>query len=644
VQTRDLWNPSLFILSICLLIAAGCGTDPVENKDAVKSDGASVDGGGDASVANDSGADGGDSGDSGGDSKADTTTGGPVLTARSLRFNEDLLGVWGSSLSDVWWVGRKGTILHDNGAVLAPRGSGTNKDLHAVGGLGPNEVWFAGQGVVLRWNGKKILDRTPPDLGDAVLRSVVAPPDGSTLLIAGDGGLVYRLVKGLLVKETTGTALRIRALRAVSAGNIWAIGDAGQGLHLTGGTWGSFSMPGAADTLFALDAGPTGRLFAVGAAGFVAATEDKTWTASLSNDPKNRDLYALWALSDTSAFALGKDGALIEFKGKKWGVRDIDGTYMKTATFRAAWGMIDKAGAGAGYAVGDAGAGLRYDPLKNRWEDKRAETAAHVLSTRKLADGRIVAVGGSGLLLTAADISAPFVDLGVDVTGVDLEDACDDGNGGVWAVGDGGLVVHVAADGTTTIDKPQAASGLRLRGVTKIGETIVAVGVGGVAIAHKAGSWSSEATGVQFDLHAIAVDGATALAVGAFGTILRRGSDGTWQKENSGGSTPLHRVVVWNGGEAVAVGDNGLIISRNPAGTWTKSFEKPGLFLFGVDRYSDGRVIAVGWQGSLVIGNGGVYTVRESGVPNVLRAVATDGTQAVAVGHKGGIYQIAEGL
>ena len=31
--------------------------------------------------------------------------------------------------------------------------------------------------------------------------------------------------------------------------------------------------------------------------------------------------------------------------------------------------------------------------------------------------------------------------------------------------------------------------------------------------------------------------------VGAFGTILRRDANGSWAKESSGGTTPLHRVV-----------------------------------------------------------------------------------------------------
>ncbi len=627
-----------------LAFTSGCGNE-TETKDkdtavADAQDGSELDGSVD--VDQDGGDEDSGEADAGDDSNVTPSS---VLTARSLQFSEDFHGVWGAAPDDVWWVGAKGRVLHDNGKALAPRDSGTTKDLHAVWGRSSNEVWIAGDGVLLLWNGSKIVDRTPKELGGVSLRALHGPPDGSTVLVAGDDGVIWRLVEGEWMKETTNSGLKLRSLRAISAGNVWAIGDSGQGLRLNGGDWSSFSMPGASDTLYALDASKSGKLMACGAAGFLATTEDKTWTATLSNDPKDRDLYAMWTLSDTSAFAVGKDGAVIELQGSKWGLRDlVDSTYMKTATFRAIWGQVSKSGDIVGFAVGDDGAGLRYDGQADKWLDKRAETAAHLLSVRKLSGGALVAVGGGGLLLKAADASAPFVDLGVNVTGVDLLDACDDGAGGLWAVGANGVVVHVDAKGVATVETPAAASGLQLHAVAMVGGAPVAVGTGGVALRKGSTGWQGETTGVQFDLEGLSSDGTIAIAVGAFGSVLRRDANGSWTKESSGTSTPLHRVVVWGGGEAAAVGDNGLILLRDAKGAWTVGFEQPDLFLYGVDRYSDGRIVAVGWQGSVVVGKPGAFKVRTSGVPNVLRAVATDGDKAVAVGHKGGVYQVSEGM
>ena len=378
------------MLCVALVALTACGTDgtttekdaaPADASDATELDGtvdADDDGGTQDSVEADT---------------TDDTGGNPttVLTARSLQFTEDFHGVWGVAPDDVWWVGAKGRILHDNGKALAPRDSGTTKDLHAVWGRSSNEVWIAGDGVLLLWNGTKMLDRTPKELAGVSLRTLHGPPDGSTVLVAGDDGVIWRLVEGDWMQETTNSGLKLRSLRALSAGNVWAIGDSGQGLRLNGGDWTSFSMPGASDTLYALDASKSGKLMACGAAGFLATTEEKTWTATLSNYPKDRDLYALLTLSDSSAFAIGKDGALIELQGSKWGLRDlVDSTYMKTATFRAIWGQVSKNGDVFGFAVGDDGAGLRYDGQADKWLDKRAETASHLLSVRKLSDGGLV--------------------------------------------------------------------------------------------------------------------------------------------------------------------------------------------------------------------------------------------------------------
>ncbi len=69
----------------------------------------------------------------------------------------DLHGIWGSSASDVWIVGDRGTIRHwsGNGAqhweiVHAP----TTEDLRAVWGTGPSDAWAVGDaGTILHWDG-----------------------------------------------------------------------------------------------------------------------------------------------------------------------------------------------------------------------------------------------------------------------------------------------------------------------------------------------------------------------------------------------------------------------------------------------------------------------------------------------------------
>ena len=234
------------------------------------------------------------------------------------------------------------------------------------------------------------------------------------------------------------------------------------------------------------------------------------------------------------------------------------------------------------------------------------------------------------------------MDLGVQVTGANLRDVCDDGQGGFFAVGDGGVTVAVDTKGAQTVSVVEDASGQRLTGATLVGGEIVAVGHGGIALRRGKTGWVSETTGAQFNLNAIAASGDEAWAVGEFGTIVRRNADGTWSKEASGESFNLHRVVVWDDG-AAAVGDNGLVLVRDKDG-WKKVFESPGLFLYGVSRRADGLVVAVGWKGTLVVGQGDNWKKVESGLPNVLLDVALTSKGGVVVGHKGGVYQISEAL
>ncbi|MCO4759950.1 MAG: hypothetical protein KC502_00470 [Myxococcales bacterium] len=635
---------SLSALLLVFGLAMGCGPgeEVEEPSDAqTASDASGVDG----AVVDGETADGaGDATTSDSKTSGDAGSASGALTARSLRFSEDMKGIWGSGADDIWWVGAEGRILHYNGHALAPRKSGTTKDLYSVWGRGPKDVWIVGDGIVLHYNGIKLLDRTPDGMSKTVFRSVHAPTDNSTVLIAGDDGIIFRVVKQTkLMKETTNSSLKIRSIRAVDAGTAWAVGDKGQALRLSGGSWSSVPLPKANADLHGLDVSAGGRVFTVGDGGYVAATESKLWKDGLTNDPKSRDLYGIWTMGDKEAWAVGKSGALVHHIGTKWNITDIDGTYMKTGTFRAVWGM-PKSGDTAAYAfaVGDNGVGLRFDGDSQKWLDYRAETKAHLNQVTTLPDGRLVVAGNAGLLLEATTATADMVDLGAAVTGTHLRGVAPDGAKGFWAVGDGGVTVHVTDTGAQTVVVAEGAAGQRLSGVALAGKDVVAVGHGGIALRWDDGQWKEETTGVQFNLTAIAAHGDTAWAVGEFGTVVRRDKGGKWSKEATAESFNLHRVVAWDKG-AVAVGDNGLVLARKD-GKWTKVFESPGLFLYGVARRDNGTIIGVGWKGTLVVGADDDWKVVDSGLPNVLLDVATSGKDAVAIGHNGGVYQIDASL
>ncbi|MEZ4265466.1 MAG: hypothetical protein R3F39_03735 [Myxococcota bacterium] len=65
--------------------------------------------------------------------------------------------VWGSSASDVWIVGRRGAILHWDGAAYTEFDAGVGQDLIAVWGTGPNHVVAVGgrnNGILAVYDGQ----------------------------------------------------------------------------------------------------------------------------------------------------------------------------------------------------------------------------------------------------------------------------------------------------------------------------------------------------------------------------------------------------------------------------------------------------------------------------------------------------------
>ena len=599
----------------------------------------------------------GDAGDATGDGAQTADTGGPsLLTARSLQFTDDMNAVWGAGADDVWWVGSAGRVLHWNGSTLSPRDPGVTVDLYGVGGRNGAEVYVVGDGVILRWDGATWHTETPQT--PTLLRSVHVPDDGSTVMAAGDGGVVLRRSDaGTWTPEDTGSKLNIHAIHVQSVGQAWAVGDQGRALKLAGGAWSETDMPGAnSRVLRAITASPQGRLFACGDGGYLAATDEtKTWVKTLANDGDTpRDLRGLWARSSTDAWAIGSHGALLHLDGKKWQVESIAGTYMKTASFLGLFGGATADGQPFGYAVGVAGAGLTFLPGQpdaadaaardDRWLDFRAETAADLLAIHAGDDTALVTCGTAGVVLQASSPDGVFVDLAAPVTGADVPDCALIG-GTAWIVTAGGYVGQGTATGGWSLEalhpnKP-------LTGLARLGGSgLLAVGSGGFAASYD-GTWHPETTGVQFDLRSVAVTGDVAYAVGKFGVALRRAADGAWTKETTGNLGTLARVVAWGDGEAAAVSEEGVLLVRGAGatGTWKQASETPGQLLYGITRRADGLLIAVGYAGTLITGQpAGPFATHLKNVPNLLNHVACTSKGCLAVGQKGGIFHVAESL
>jgi hypothetical protein len=134
----------------------------------------------------------------------------------------------------------------------------------------------------------------------------------------------------------------------------------------------------------------------------------------------------------------------------------------------------------------------------------------------------------------------------------------------LFAVGEGGTIIHRTADGGVPPWTALTSSTLSdLHGLSGSGSTLLATGASGVVLRSDDGTnWSAEASGSTADLFGVWLSGSEAFAVGGNGTILHR-TGGVWTVEHTGGST-LRAVIGRSVTDVWAVGDDGTILHRQP--------------------------------------------------------------------------------
>lgn len=136
--------------------------------------------------------------------------------------------VWGTSRSDVWVVGARGTVLHGNandGFQLVP--SPTDATLFTVHAAGKRVfmVGGEGEGVILESRGGELVDRTPDQA--PLLQGTCVSGDG-TAWATGLGGSIYRSRGGAFDPVDSGidfTATQsLHSTWVDPKGGVWAVG------------------------------------------------------------------------------------------------------------------------------------------------------------------------------------------------------------------------------------------------------------------------------------------------------------------------------------------------------------------------------------------------------------------------------------
>lgn len=278
------------------------------------------------------------------------------------------------------------------------------------------------------------------------------------------------------------------------------------------------------------------------------------------------------------------------------------------------------------------------------WRQRPVPEDAAPLEHVTFADGRFVAVGDDGAIISSGD--------GVDWIGTEARTryslhAVTHGQGRWVAVGSGGVIltstdsIHWFHAESTTPD--------RLETVDWDGNTFVAAGENGTLLSSANGlDWMAQNHGPTRDLDGMAANHERIVVVGKGGTLLTSTDSAVFVQQDSRTFGNLHGVA-WGADQWVAVGEPGIIVT-SPNGTdW---FPRTTAVVASLKDavHGAGQWIVVGTQGTILRSTNGLqWTASVVEPPFDLNAVAFgDGVFLVAGdgpdGRNGSLFRSEDGI
>lgn len=280
--------------------------------------------------------------------------------------DEDLHGVWGTSATDVFAVGDKGTIIHYDGTKWSLMDSGLTEEdyvdyveLNDVLGFSSNDVYVVGENsdaLILHYNG----------LSWSSVPWALYAPNVSLFPYA------FRHVWG-----TSSTELFITGAYASGTGGEWGLFCRFDGNKLypimspfeetysypcSKGMWGSSSTD-----IYNVGGG--------GYYGYICHYDGETSSVSLRTETENEnnEFKDIWGSSADDIFAVGGSGRIYHYDGSAWSRMDT-GT---EETFWCVWGTSSS----DVYAAGGLGNSIIFHYDGSTWEPMDCHDPFHTHGT-----------------------------------------------------------------------------------------------------------------------------------------------------------------------------------------------------------------------------------------------------------------------
>jgi hypothetical protein len=250
--------------------------------------------------------------------------------------------------------------------------SASASSLNGVTGTGPSDIWAVGQNAstsfIEHWNGQSWSQvaspaSEPPD-GQLNAVSADSPADawaggsamkannsGVTPLIEHWNGTQWSVSPGA-INATSG---RILSVAAISPADVWALAAVGKGNpavieHWNGSTWSTVSLP-VSGTLHGLSAVSADDVWAVGNGGLILNWNGTQWNQVANPGGQGASLAAVAALSASDAWAINLNGSVTEqWNGTQWTA--VPPASALPADFRTAGGFIWSGGSLSGLTGG----------------------------------------------------------------------------------------------------------------------------------------------------------------------------------------------------------------------------------------------------------------------------------------------------
>lgn len=260
-----------------------------------------------------------------------------------------LLGVWGTSASDVWVVGGRGelmgspTILHFDGKTWSRVDSGQRGlDLWWVFGFAGGDVFFTGAGgTILRYHNASF-ERMPTPRSGTIFGLWGAAPDDLWAVGSGDDskGIVWHYDGSQWSDVTPADApnlvLKVHGQRT---DDVWMSCANGVVLHWDGTALTSMAT-GATSSLFSVVTTPEVAVAVGGYTGQGQIVEHAAGSAGWTTQPSLAPVTWRGAAAGAGQlFAVGESGVVAHRTSTGWSLVD---RFVTQLTFHAAW--VDPAG------------------------------------------------------------------------------------------------------------------------------------------------------------------------------------------------------------------------------------------------------------------------------------------------------------